>query len=344
MIVASISLGALLNKFKVPGGFLIGGIIATTIISINIPLYLPIEFKVLAQIMAGTYIGTTIDINRLNNIKYLIKPTVFLMTGYLFMNLAVGFIIYLTSPLDLSTALFSCVPGGVSDMPILAQDMGATASIVTFMQFFRLVYCITVLPFNLRKLSYAAQKEADKGQTKAKDSTVSKAFSSDKILVVVSGLALGIFGRISGIPTGAMLFSLIGTLLYKKFCNKNPKLPKKFRVVAQLLSGAYIGSGIQMDELLALDEAVIPLIILLVSYTIFFFIMKMLLNRFCNLSKYESILVSIPAGANDLSLIAADLGVETPTVAVMQMLRLMIVIIFFPQIINIILLLTGFPA
>ena len=56
--------------------------------------------------------------------------------------------------------------------------------------------------------------------------------------------------------------------------------------------------------------------------------------KVCGMSRRESMLAATPAGASDMALISADLGVQSPDLIVLQVVRMLVVISVFPQIIN----------
>ena len=70
--------------------------------------------------------------------------------------------------------------------------------------------------------------------------------------------------------------------------------------------------------------------------------MAWILYRFGHLEKRAALLSAMPAGASDVALIAADLNVSIPEVAIMQISRVVAVVAVFPQTI-IMLVDLGFP-
>ena len=66
--------------------------------------------------------------------------------GWLILAALNGLIIYRLSEFSLATALFSGVPGGISDMGLIAEDMGGNPTQVTVMQLCRLVCVLTLCP------------------------------------------------------------------------------------------------------------------------------------------------------------------------------------------------------
>ena len=70
--------------------------------------------------------------------------------------------------------------------------------------------------------------------------------------------------------------------------------------------------------------------------------MGLLLSRVFHIQLREAMLTMSPAGASEMALIAADLGVEnSANLTVLQICRLVGVLVLFPQIFHLILLLLG---
>lgn len=86
-------------------------------------------------------------------LKHIIRPAIALLSGMLVVNIALGFLMYFISPMDLTTALMCAVPGGISEMPIISVELGADASKVALMQFIRLVFGVGVFPTMIDKVS-----------------------------------------------------------------------------------------------------------------------------------------------------------------------------------------------
>jgi len=55
--------------------------------------------------------------------------------------------------MDLVTSLMCAIPGGMSDIPIISEEMGADSGKVAVMQFVRMVFGIGVFPSMIAKVS-----------------------------------------------------------------------------------------------------------------------------------------------------------------------------------------------
>lgn len=107
---------------------------------------MPYSAKLAAQITAGAYIGCTVNKEDIRRMKQIYKPAFVMLMSYFILNMVLGMAIYMTSNLDLLTALMCAIPGGISDVPLIAVDMGADVSKVVVMQFVRMSAGIGVFP------------------------------------------------------------------------------------------------------------------------------------------------------------------------------------------------------
>lgn len=314
------------------------------------PVLMPGAVRVLAQIIAGAFVGCSLERDDLLRLRHIFKPAAVLLGGMLIANLVVGFLIYAVSPLDLVTSLMSAVPSGVSDTPIIAADFGADAQSVAVMQFCRMVTGIGVFPSIIAAIS-RGEPQTQAAQTPSCDASKTDRFTcrapaTGKTLyarwavTLLAALFCGAVGSALGFPAGAMLFSLIGVGALK-LTSGRVCLPHYARAGAQMLSGAYIGSGITCREILELRTLALPIVILLSGYFINCFVVGHILHRKFSFTLREGLLAATPAGASDMALLSSDLGVQSTDLVVLQTLRMVIVIAVFPQIIHLILVLAG---
>ncbi|MDF2678458.1 MAG: rane-spanning protein [Bacillota bacterium] len=326
--------GYVFLKLKVPGGMMVGSIVLITLFNINTDvIYMPTVAKTIAQIIAGAFIGSGIEKDDLYRLKYITKPALTLVSGMLILNIITGFLIYLTSPLDLVTALMCSVPGGMSDIPLISADMGADSSKVAVMQFVRMVFGIGVFPSVISKITKSKTYLTDSEDSPERVVSNIKNKKNFILTIIVAAL-LGVIGKISNIPSATMVFSMFSVIALKLLTGK-AYLPKWVRKFAQMMSGAYIGSGIGMNEIIDMKVIILPAFILILSYLVGCFILGKVLNSKFDMPIREAMLASIPAGASDMALISADLGVQSTNLIVLQIIRLVTVISVFPQVIRV---------
>lgn len=338
-LLLAIAVGYAAYRAKIPGGFMVGAVLGSAALSISTGIaYMPGWTKIAAQVTAGAFIGCGISKNDLAGFRSLLRPILILLSMMLALNLTMGYLVYRLSPLDAVTAFMCAVPGGMSDIPIIAAEMGADAAKVTAVQFLRMVAGIAIFPSVIRAMT------RDEVQPQPEDAS-SPAFSPDKtqkprqsfVLTLLVAAAGGLFGRALGIPAGTLAFAVIASVIFKLTTDR-AVLPMWAKRMAQVLSGAYIGSSISAPDLAEMRQVLVPALLILAGYAINCFVTGYLLHRHCSFTRREGMLAATPAGASDMALISADLGVTSPNLVVMQTLRLLAVVIVFPQVIHLILL------
>ena len=81
---------------------------------------------------------------------------------------------------------------------------------------------------------------------------------------------------------------------------------------------------------------IVPAFILLIGYFLSSIMIGHILNRFFQIPLDAAMLAATPAGASDMALISSDLGVNSKEVIELQIIRMVVVIVVFPQVIYLI--------
>lgn len=330
-LAASFAVGMLFMKLKVPGGILVGGIIGTTILSMTTGMAeMPFTARLIAQIIAGAFIGSSVDRDDLAKLKTVYKPFIIVIASLAAVNLVAGTLVYRFGPLDRLTSFMCCVPGGMGDTPLIAAELGAQMPPVVILQFVRMVVGIGVFP---SVILWATKNEGETVVEKVGHEMAKKKAVSPMSLTIGSLFLAGVFGVIGrklGVPSGALLFAIL-TILVLKLAGVPVVYPKWIKRMAQVLSGAYIGCSVGLDTLYMLPALILPALIIVGVYMINAFITGNIIAKTCGISKRESMLMVTPAGATDMALISADIGVNSPNLIVLQIVRMLTVISIFPN-------------
>lgn len=341
--LAGLLFGYFFYKIRVPGGMMVGAIVGVAALNIFFGrAYMPSYAKYAAQITAGAFIGCSVEKNDILQLKKLIQPALFILTVLLLLNLTMGFLIYFISPLDLLTSMMSCIPGGMNDIPIISADMGADAPKVVVMQFIRMAAGIGLFPSLISIVSSRQNKKINDDlplntSKSIKEQAISLDFNTKSAFVRTAAIATvcGIIGKLLNMPAGILVFSMIGVCYYKLRFD-NAFMPMWTKRIAQVLSGAYIGCCISFSDVKELKYLVIPALLLLTGYFSTCILGGKILSKYFNMSTKEAMLALTPAGASDMALISSDLGIHSTDLNVLQVIRLVVVVSVFPQIINII--------
>ena len=333
LIVCTAS-GLLLKRWKVPGGMLVGALVGRALLNVLTPYgYMPYAGRFAAQVAAGAYIGALFDRSQLKSVRRVWKPYLTIMAFFLIANLLAGFLIWKTGACDLMTALLCCVPGGMSDTPLIAADLGGDVGTVAILQFVRMCTGVVIMPSVITLLVGRSERPAPSGGGSVpapggeKKLTIPLAAATVAVAAVGGGL-----GKAADIPSGILVGSMLAVIAMNLSYGR-AYLPMPLKRGAQVLSGAYIGCTLTRESILRLGQLVLPAVIILAVYIPISLICGWLNARLFQRDLRESMLSATPGGASDMALIAADLGVESADLMVTQVLRMVTVVVVFPQLV-----------
>jgi membrane AbrB-like protein len=367
--------GFIFMRLKVPNGLRIGALLGAALLSVFFrQAFMPSQTRFLVQVVAGALVACTVEQSDLRRLPLVIKPTLIALASFLLLNLALGSLIYAVSPMDRVTAMLAVVPGGITDIPIIAADMGADTPQVALVQLVRYIAGVAFFPSMILAYDNAMEKRRAKnlatatlvadlatGETNlatdetnlatnlAKDETnlatgetakqekprIKSSVNSMRAFVCTFVVALiaGFIGRLTGFPAGAFLFSALGVLVLKlKF--DFAYIPNAAKNCALLVSGCYIGSLVTMQDVLGFRFLALPILIVLLGYIANCFITGKIISRTCSYTRKEGMLTTTPAGASDIALNSSDIGVTNTDIIIIQVVRALVAVGVFPQLIN----------
>lgn len=145
--------GAIGYFLKIPAGAMSCSMLIVAIFNVRTgKSYMPLTLRKIIQSVGGALIGSRVGLNDVIEIKELFLPIIIMVLAFCLMNIFVGFILYKTTNFSIMTALLSAAPGGMSDIAIMAEDLGANGSQVAMMQFIRVCFIISIYPIIIKLL------------------------------------------------------------------------------------------------------------------------------------------------------------------------------------------------
>ncbi|WP_242865880.1 AbrB family transcriptional regulator [Desnuesiella massiliensis] len=152
-IIATIA-GLIGYKLKIPAGTMTFSMVAIGILNIFTGRgYMPLNIRRMTQVFAGALIGEKMTFADLMALKGIVVPALILLIGIILVNLCIGIFISKVSDLELITSLLASAPGGVSDMALIAKDLGGDGPKVAILQLARYVCIIAFFPIIIKYIS-----------------------------------------------------------------------------------------------------------------------------------------------------------------------------------------------
>lgn len=328
------------RKLKLPIPYMLGPMVAVAALNVFTGrAYLPKDVKVLTQSVSGVFIGLSLNRSDLKSIKQLAEPTLVLILCYLGFTTAIGLLFHLVFHLDAATSFLVAIPGGVSEITLMADEVGADPPVVSFLQTFRLFSVYLIFPASISRMSkkFPPDESVAPLQTAASESLKPTALDRlipdnevlQQILTLLIGIAGGCLGKLSGLPAGTLSFAMIATILVHL---NSVKLhaDRQIKRYVQILAGALIGCTITREAIKNITHLVLPALTLILAYLVANYVISWLMTKTRKIDRLSAMFASSPGGASDMALIASELGGDSPKIAIIQFCRLISCYTIFP--------------
>lgn len=341
LTIAAATVGGLvLQKLKFPAGAMVGAMIAVGALNIMTGgALMPASVKVFTRTIAGLFVGLSMNMDMVRNMKRLFKPLLLLVGVVFCLCLGAGTLLYHVTELDAVTALFCVAPGGLTDMALMTLDMGGDAAIVTVLQVMRLlsVYFISMPLAKFLGRRKGGFRHHSVGSTVEKRTLTAEEKRLGIRMVTITALVGGGIGLGFSQLLHFSVLTLIGAMVAAAAVNiKTGKLymPGWVRRVAQILSGALIGTTVTRDSLVELRAVLIPAAILCCGFVCINIVLGLLLHKLCRLDMATAFLSSAVGGATEAALAAPDLDADPSVVSVLQISRMVCTTSFYPLLVQ----------
>lgn len=149
------SLGGFAGKFSgLPGGTLCGAVLLVAAVNLwRGSLHVPPAMKHGAATCSGILSGIQISLTELSALRSALPVILGIDLGWIAVSLAIGLLLSKRFGFSLETALFSAIPGGMSDMGLAAEELGGNTAAVTSVQLCRMIAVLVTTPWLTRWVS-----------------------------------------------------------------------------------------------------------------------------------------------------------------------------------------------
>jgi membrane AbrB-like protein len=225
-----------------------------------------------------------------------------------------------------TTALWGMTPGAATAMVVMAEDYGADARLVAFMQYTRVLVVTLVSALVAR----AVLGPAPEGTA----STALWAGASASGLATTAALVLGgvLLAPRVPLPGGALVLPLLATALVQGLWGLEPALPPALMGLAYAVLGWSV--GLRFTHAIALHALrTLPQVLLCIALLMLVGLATATaLVLGTGMDPLSAFLATCPGGADSMAVIAATSTVDTGFVMAMQLARFLIVLVAGPAV------------
>ena len=352
--------GMIGRRLKLPAGTMLGALLFTVLYNLLFErAYVPADFRPWMQILSGILLGAGIQRRDIRELRHLVVPSIIMIVDMVILNLIFGLMIYRFSSLDLATSLLATAPGGMSDMALIAADLGGQSLPVTLLHLVRQLSIFILLPLLLpwlrrqqtakgkclpADLEEIAEIQQDAKHTAARQTAANQPAAKqtaanrhqtiwNSFLTLATAVAGGVLFWQLGINAGAMIGSMLAVAALNLATGRAQR-STKLRIGIQVVAGAFVGQSMTRNNLSLMIELMIPVLLMILSVLVYMAVVSLTLIWLSKLNRTTCMLVSAPGGLQEISLMAEDLSADAPKVMVLQTTRLMTVIALFPTLLS----------
>ena len=333
-------------RMKLPAGGMVGSMIAVLLFNASTPYaaFMP-QAKILGTCVVGCYIGCKVSRDDLAQLRKVLLPALAMVILMVFYNLSASAFLSTVAHIDYGTAVFALAPAGVTDMSLVALDLGLDAAFVSTVQVTRLLMVVSLSPVLIRKsLSFFGSEPGNEDGDATTDGIRPRKRKCFKMLnsremkmtlqTLLCGIPAGLFGRFIGFPAGTLCFSM-GAVMFFNIATGRAFMPLSLRRLAQSVSGALIGLQFSLPGIMALKDDLPFILLLLCGWLVLNQVLGFLLHRFVGLPLVTAFFASAAGGMSDLGIIAVEMGADAMWVTAFQLMRQLGVLIFYPLLIQV---------
>ena len=156
-------------------------------------------------------------------------------------------------------------------------------------------------------------------------------------LTLVVAFIGGYVGIKLRLPAGALLGAMLAVAFANLAIGFAGEIPREFRTVAQIVVGGILGLSITRDTVAGLKSMWLPVVVLVVCMIGLSLLAGYVLSRITGWDPATAFFASSPGGMTEMTLASMSYGADTPTVALLQLVRMIAIVSFMPLILKFVL-------
>ncbi|WP_240377072.1 AbrB family transcriptional regulator [Bacillus piscicola] len=284
-------------------------------------------------VIVGYTIGLSMTAQALHDMA-LQLPIMLLMTLLLLLLCSIiAFVISKISDSDFHTSLLASIPGGLSQVLLLAEETkGVNLAVVTITQIIRLMLIILSMPLLVLLPFFKGTNQPHTSEIISETTTVSL-FPTILLFMVAAFLAILVLIKIR-FPTAFLLGPIVGTVLLQLGGMNGPELPDSLIHAAQFLIGTHVGLMLHLAQLpnkMRTISLAFASGMLLVAGSI---LLSFLLTSLQPLDHATGLLSLAPGGMDQMGVIAHEIHADLSIVSGYQLFRTLFIFFAIPPIIK----------
>ena len=330
VILISIPSAVFADFFNVPLAWMIGPMIATSLIALKgFQVLMPRLALSSILIILGLHIGNYIDQNLLNQMVNWIWTTIIMFFYIIISILIVSKYLQKFSGYKEKTSIFSAAPGALGPLMILAEYEKSDLSQVATAHLIRLIIIITLFPFIIVTLYPVEALELEKFDYMSQNHW-------DLVLLIIVSLIFIFFFDKAKVPAALLSGTLVASGFLQIFDIASYKLPDASINFCLLILGASVGCRFANKTFKEVANNSFHGLVATILLVLLGLIAAYVATFFVDTNFLSLILSFCPGGIYEVAVIAIAFDLEPDFVAFHHIIRLLFILFIVPVILRLV--------
>ncbi|GGG51850.1 AbrB family transcriptional regulator [Paenibacillus radicis (ex Gao et al. 2016)] len=303
----------------------------------GISFYWPAQIRNTGMIIIGYTLGLSFTASTLVQIGQQL-PTMILFTALLLLCAGgIAFVVSKISGIPYPTILMGSIPGGLSQMVSLAEEMKSIdLTVVTFLQVSRLIMIMFSVPLLIFSPLFHVTGSHSAAISDAAGASGYAALFPHIWLFAAVCILLAVVGQKIKFPTAFLLGPMIGTILLNLSGYEGHSLPPLVLEFSQLMMGSYIGLLLKPENLKNKVKIVLLALLNGVALIGCSIILSLLLEQLHDITLATSFLSLSPGGMDQMAFIAKEVNGDLSVITSYQLFRTLFIFFAVPPLLRLI--------
>ena len=318
--------GLIFYFLKMPLPWMLGSIIFCLISAIfKFPITSPKKIRPFFVIVIGTLLGSGFTSDLLSQILQIsISLSLLLVHLFVCSLIIIPYYVFI-GKLDLRTAFFASMPGGLNEMTLISEEQGADDRKVALAHVVRIFFVVITVAFWFRVIEGITIIQPITSEKMIFEYPISELF-----YLFIAGFLGYYFAEKINLPAKFLLGPMIISGLFYSFGILQSSPPQELVIIAQVVMGTAIGCrfiGLETNEIFRSMFLGVGATLIMLFFTIVFAYLSYIYfeNKFL-----EVILAFSPGGIAEMGIIAYSINADIAYVAAHQVFRLSMIVLFVP--------------
>ncbi|WP_050750203.1 AbrB family transcriptional regulator [Oceanobacillus iheyensis] len=298
-----------------PMPWLLGPLFFVLITQLKAPISLTWHpfFRNIGLVIAGYVIGYAFTLEALQQMIHFFPLMIAINVLFFLLFLVISFVLSRLSKMNLGTAMTCCVPGGLQQVIVFAEEQKEMdVTLVTFYHVLRVLVIVSMVPFIV----------SIQGPNLPVETSQSEKYSFILLGLMIVAYFVGMLFKLIKVPTAYLL----GPVFFVMVCNlvgwQVPMMPDSALHIAQLFIGIYIGLLLKRDSIKKMNKQWMYALLSCVIFVSF----ALGISWFVKQAYFDfstSFLSVVPGGLDQMGIIAASVQADVMIVTAFQLFRIL---------------------